>query len=67
MKDRGSADIGAQAPQVYLVDDDALVLRTLARVLRRAGYRLATQDRIDELLEILVELRSSWAAERCSG
>jgi len=44
MRDRGSAGVGANSPQVYLVDDDALVLRTLARVLRRAGYRLDTFD-----------------------
>jgi FixJ family two-component response regulator len=42
MKDGGSTEVDAAAPQVYLVDDDPLVLRTLARVLRRAGYRVAT-------------------------
>lgn len=40
MQDRGTGEPGAQAPQVYLLDDDELVLRTLARVLRRAGYRV---------------------------
>ena len=41
MKDVGAGEPGALAPQVYLLDDDELVLRTLTRVLRRAGYRVA--------------------------
>ncbi|MCM2333275.1 MAG: response regulator [Anaeromyxobacteraceae bacterium] len=41
MKDAGAGEPGALAPQVYLLDDDELVLRTLTRVLRRAGYRVA--------------------------
>ncbi len=42
MDDGGQAETGAEAPQVYLLDDDEQVLRTLGRVLRRAGYRVAT-------------------------
>lgn len=41
MKERGAREAGGQPPQVYLLDDDELVLRTLARVLRRAGYEVA--------------------------
>jgi trehalose 6-phosphate phosphatase len=35
----------------------------------RAPYRLASQEQVDELLEILLELRSGagWAGDRCSG
>lgn len=40
MKD-AAGQAGTQPPQVYLLDDDALVRRTLERVLRRAGYRVA--------------------------
>ena len=32
----------------------------------RAGYRVAAQDRIDELLELLVEIRSGPAAKPCA-
>jgi len=42
MTDRGTGPTGTLPPQVYLLDDEALVLRTLGRVLRRAGYRVAT-------------------------
>ncbi len=42
MDDGGQAETGAEAPQVYLLDDDEQVLRTLGRVLRSAGYRVAT-------------------------
>lgn len=42
MDDGGQGETGAEAPQVYLLDDDEQVLRTLGRVLRRAGYRVAT-------------------------
>ena len=44
MKDRGTAPTGTPPPQVYLLDDDEFVLRMLARVLRRAGYRVASFD-----------------------
>jgi FixJ family two-component response regulator len=40
MKEGGTAG-AASPPQVYLLDDDLLVLRALTRVLRRAGYRVA--------------------------
>jgi FixJ family two-component response regulator len=40
MRDRGTGETGEQAPQVYLLDDDDLVLGALLRVLRRAGYRV---------------------------
>jgi FixJ family two-component response regulator len=42
MKEREVGPGEPPPPQVYLLDDDAMVLRTLARVLRRAGYRVAT-------------------------
>lgn len=41
MKDGRTQRTGPERPQVYLLDDDDLVLGTLARVLRRAGYRVA--------------------------
>jgi FixJ family two-component response regulator len=41
MTDRGAGGPGTVPAQVYLLDDDDLVLRTVSRVLRRAGYRVA--------------------------
>jgi FixJ family two-component response regulator len=51
MKDREVGPGETPPPQVYLLDDDAMVLRTLARVLRRAGYRVAAFESPRRFLE----------------
>ena len=46
---------------LLLVDDDLLILRTMARGLREAGYRLSEAESAEEAMQICAETRPDLA------
>ncbi len=46
-------DLGRELPRVLLVDDEPLLLRALARMLRNAPLRVVSANTAEEALELL--------------
>lgn len=63
MTDRTNPTVQAMTPMPHLllVEDDLLILRTLARGLREAGYRISEAESAEEAMQVCAEVRPDLA------